>query len=234
MEEPRVKRFYKQATVAETGPGYQVMLDGRPIKTQGGRPQVVRSRALADRLAAEWQQQGEEIDPSAFRFRDMVDYAIDVVPTERGETVEKLLRYVETDTLCYRADPDEPLWKRQMEVWEPLLSDIEQREGVKLERISGVIHRPQPAEALTRLRERLSGMDEFALAALEQMASLAASLCIALAALEKDADGAALWDAANLEEEWQAEQWGREEEAEARREKRRGDFLMGMEFAQLA
>ncbi|MEZ5680337.1 MAG: ATP12 family protein [Erythrobacter sp.] len=234
MEQFTVKRFYKRASAEETDLGFQVMLDGRPIKTQGGQLQVVQGRGLAERLAEEWEGQGEEIDPSHFAFRDMVDYAIDIIPAAREETVGKLLRYVETDTLCYRADPDEPLWKRQMEVWEPLLCEIEQREGVQLERVSGVIHRAQSAEALARLRARLSGMDAFTLAALEQMASLAASLCIGLAALEEDADGASLWDAANLEEDWQVEQWGSDEEAAKRRAKRKEDFLKAMEFARLA
>ena len=229
-----MKRFYKDVSVAETELGFQVTLDGRPIKTQGGQLQVIRARSLAERLAEEWRSQGDELNPSAFTFRDMVDYAIDVIPAAHEETVEKLLRYAETDTLCYRADPDEPLWKRQMEVWEPLVTETEIREGVKLERVSGVIHRPQSSATLATLRERLSALDVLALAALEQLASLAASLSIGLAALEPGADGDMLWDAANLEEDWQVEQWGEDEMAAARRAKRKGDFLKAMEFARLA
>ena len=140
-----MKRFWKQVTVGETDGGWRVLLDGRAIKSQGGgAPQVVPTRALAELLAAEWAAQGEEVDPSAFPFRDMADYAIDMVAGNRAETIAKLLRYAETDTLCYRADPDEPLWKRQQEVWEPLVAAFEAREGVHLERASGVLPKPQP------------------------------------------------------------------------------------------
>lgn len=229
-----MKRFYTTATVERSEPGFYVALDGRPMKTQGGQPQVVASADLAQALAAEWAGQPEEIDPARFAFRDMTDYALDVVPETRAEIAAKLLRYAETDTLCYRADPDQPLWHRQRAMWDPLVEALETREGVRFERVSGVVAKSHPPATLERLGARLDSLDDFTLAALEQLASLAASLCIGLAALDADADGEALWDAANLEEDWQIEQWGADEEASARRAKRLGDFLKAMEFARLA
>jgi chaperone required for assembly of F1-ATPase len=72
------------------------------------------------------------------------------------------------------------------------------------------------------------------LAAAEQATALAASLCIGLSALEPEADGEMLWDAANLEEDWQVEQWGEDEEAGARRARRLESFLKSIAFARLA
>ena len=113
-----MKRFYKDVSVERSAAGYHVALDGRPVKTQRGGSQIVGSKALAEELAAEWAGQGETIDPARFAFRDMADYALDVVSADRAGIAAKLLRYAETDTLCYRADPDEPLWHRQREVWD--------------------------------------------------------------------------------------------------------------------
>jgi chaperone required for assembly of F1-ATPase len=229
----RMKRFYKQAMAAEADGAWRVELDGRPIRTQLGNPQRVPSRALAEALAAEWAAQGEEIDAASFFFRDLADYAIDVVAKERDEVIASLLPYGETDTLCYRADPDEPFFPRQLEVWEPLLREAEDRWGVKFTRISGIMHRPQPVETIARLKGLLEVQDEFALAALKTLASLAASLIIGLAALEEGADAKALWDAASLEEDWQAEQWGQDWMAQERQEKRFADFTRAMRFAEL-
>ncbi|MDE2597581.1 MAG: molecular chaperone, partial [Sphingomonadales bacterium] len=145
-----MKRFYKEAGAAQADGGWRVELDGRPIKTVAARPQIVPSRALAQALAAEWAAQGEAIDPGSFVLRDMADYAIDVVGPERDTAIRSLLPYAETDTLCYRAEPDEALWERQQQVWEPLLVSAERRWDVHFERISGVIHRPQPAATLAR------------------------------------------------------------------------------------
>lgn len=229
-----MKRFYKEVTVAERNDGWQVRLDGRAVKTVGGRPQVVPTRALAEAMAAEWAGQGEEIDPAAFLFRDMADFALDAVAPERARTIVELLPYADTDTLCYRAEPDEPLAVRQRAVWEPLLAGIEERYGVRFQRVSGVMHKPQPAETLARLRDELETLDPFRLAALRNTASLAASLTLGLAALEPDADVQALWDAANLEEDWQAELWGKDAEAMARRERRAAAFAAAARFAALS
>ena len=227
-----MKRFYEVVSVAPRDGGFAVLLDGRPIKTQGGgKPQIVPTEALARRLAEEWADQGETIDPARFVARDMADNAIDTIASDPTSTIDKLLSYAETDTLCYRADPDEAFWHRQQAMWEPLVAELERREGVRLERVSGIVHRPLKAETLERLRARLETLDPFTLAALEILTGLAASLCIGLAALEPGADGDALWDAANLEEDWQIERWGADAEAAERRAARRDSFLAAQAFA---
>ncbi|MFM5954194.1 MAG: ATP12 family protein [Novosphingobium sp.] len=229
-----MKRFYKEVSVAPEESGWRVLLDGRGVKSQGGRPQIVPTRALAEALAAEWAAQGDEINPAGFLLRDLADFAIDVIPADRAAAVAAVLRFAESDTLCYRAEPDEPLHARQLAVWEPLLKAAEARWDVHFERISGIIHRAQPAATLKRLDAVLTAQDDFALAALNTLASLAASLVIALAALEPDADIPALWDAAELEADWQTEQWGADAEAEARREQRFAAFAAAARFAALA
>lgn len=229
-----MKRFYREVTVAETEAGFGVQLDGRAIKTVSARPQIVPTRALADVLAQEWAEQGDEIDPARFLFRDMADYAIDVVSPDPAAAVDSLLPYAATDTLCYRAEPDEPFAARQRLMWEPLLANAETRLGVRFVRISGVMHKPQPPETLARLREELAMLDAFALAALRNTAGLAASLVIGLAALDAQADIDALWDAANLEEDWQVELWGKDWEAAELRAKRAAAFAAAAKFAQLA
>lgn len=229
-----MKRFYKDVTIAEREGGWQVMLDGRAVKSVGGHAQVVPSRALAEAMAAEWAGQAEEIDPTAFLFRDMADFAIDVVAPDRARTIVELLPYADTDTLCYRAEPDEPLAARQRAVWEPLLALAEERFGVRFNRVSGVIHKPQPAETLERLRQELETLDPFRLAALRNTTTLAASLTLGLAALEPGADVTALWNAANLEEDWQADLWGKDREAMARRDRRAAAFAAAVRFASLS
>lgn len=229
-----MKRFYKEVSVVGRDGVWQVALDGRAIKTVGGKPQALPTRAMAEALAEEWADQGEEIDPAKFILRDMADYALDVIGRDREEAIAALLPYAETDTLCYRADPEDALFERQNEVWEPVLSTAEARHGIRMHRISGIMHKPQPAESLAILRGRLERSDAFTLAALRNMASLAASLLIALEALEPDADIDALWAAASLEEEWQADLWGRDWEAEERREKRSRAFALSARFAGLA
>lgn len=228
-----MKRFYREVSLGEAEGGWRVLLDGRGIKTQGGKAQEVPTRALAEALAAEWAGQGEEIDPARFMLRDLADHAIDMVAPGRPAAIAALLRYAETDTLCYRAEPDEPLHARQLAEWEPLLAAAEARWDIHFERISGVIHRPQPAATLARLEAVLAAQSDFNLAALNTLASLAASLVVGLAALAPDADAEVLWAAANLEEDWQAELWGQDAEAQALRSRRLATFAAAIKFARL-
>ena len=229
-----MKRFYRDVTVDQAGNGFAVLLDGRAIKTAAGLPQTVPSRTLADALASEWDGQGEELDLALFRFRDLADYAIDIISSERSAALDKLLAFIETDTLCYRADPEEALFRRQQEVWEPLLTEMEAREAIRLDRISGVMHRPQPPESLGKIRSTLAALDDFTLAGLHTVTSLAASLVIGMSALQEDADPDLLWSAANLEEFWQAALWGQDAEAQARLAQRRAEFGNGFDFIRLA
>jgi chaperone required for assembly of F1-ATPase len=229
-----MKRFYKDVAVERVDGGFRVMLDGRPIRTQRGAPQVVPTHRLAEALADEWRSQGDEIDPKSFVLRDLADFAIDQIASDPAAATERLLPYAETDTLCYRADPDEPLYRRQQELWEPLLQAVEARHGIRLERVSGIVHRPQSPETLARLRAILEALDPFTLAALETLTRLAASLTIGLLALEPDADPDALFAAANCEQDWQAELWGWEWQAEEDRARRLEAFRKALAFARLA
>ena len=229
-----MKRFYKSVGVTPSDGGWQVTLDGRGLKTVRGAAQLVPNEAFARRLAREWDSQGEKLDPASFPWRDMTDYAIDQVTKFAPDIAEKLVPFADTDTLLYRAHPDEALYTRQQEVWEPILTAFETREGVAFKRVCGIMHVSQSEETLAAMRQRVAALPAFALTALEAMTNLASSLTIGLSALESDADPDALWQAASLEEEWQAEEWGRDEEAEERRARRAADFGRAFEFARLA
>jgi chaperone required for assembly of F1-ATPase len=236
VEDPALRRFYREVTVDETAGGWRVLLDGRAIRTAAGIAQLVPTRALAEAMATEWADQGEEIDPRSFVLRDLADYAIDVASGEgRSQLADEIAAFAASDTLCYRADPEEPLYQRQLAIWEPLLAREEHRHGVRFNRVSGVIHRPQPPETLERMRGIVATLDPpFPLAALRMLTSLSASLVIGLAALEPEADAESLWQAANLEEDWQAEHWGRDAEAQELRQTRFDAFRLAMRFAALA
>lgn len=228
-----MKRFYQDVTVSREDGGFRLCLDGRGIRTQGGQPQIVPSEALAQAMAAEWAEQGETLDTARFVFRDMADYAIEVVAPAPDAARADLLPYAETDTLCYRAEPDEPLAARQRLLWEPLVTMAEARHGVTFTRVSGVMHKPQPEATLIALRAELDRLSPFTLVALRNTTSLAASLIIGLAALDPAADIPALWDAACVEEDWQAELWGKDDQAQAHRTRRGQAFAQAAKFAHL-
>lgn len=229
-----MKRFYTACRAVAAGLQWQVMLDGRSVRTQGGKPQLVPSFRLVEAMVAEWDAQGEQIDPATFPLRDLADYAIDIVQPDPCKVADDLLRFAETDTLCYRAEPDEALGIRQRDMWEPLILAAEARLGARFIRLAGVIHRPQPSDAIAALRADMLRLDAFELAALHTLASLAASLIVGLAALDPAADASVLFAASNLEEDWQAELWGKDDDAIALRARRLAGFCEAARFVNLA
>ncbi|WP_230292802.1 ATP12 family chaperone protein [Croceicoccus sp. Ery5] len=229
-----MKRFYREVTVQPQVNGWQVALDGRGMKTQGGAPQIVPTRAMADALAAEWAAQGDEIDPKSLPLRDMADYAIDRVTPDPASAIAAIMPFAETDTLCYRADDGDALRERQEEAWEPLVAAAEKRLGIEFSRVAGISYTPHPPATRARLVEELEEMDPFTLAAVQNLSSLAASLIAALESLRNGQDAETLFATANLEEDWQAQQWGWEHEALARRDARARGFALACQFALLA
>ncbi len=229
-----MKRFYTDVTIAEQSEGWQVTLDRRAVRTQDGQPQIVPTKALARMLAAEWARQPDTMEPAAFFARDLADHAIDQIAPDPSTVIRRLMRFAETDTLCYRANPEEALYRRQIAVWEPLLTALESRHAVRFSRISGVMHRPQPEATIAQLTNALRTLDPFAMAALDSLTGLSASLVIGLSALEPQANAAILWDAASLEEDWQVAHWGVDPEAAAVRARRKADFIAAFDFARAA
>ena len=228
-----MKRFYKDVTVAKLDGGWQVLLDGRGVKTPARAAQILPSEALAEALAGEWRAQGEELDPKTMPMRDLADYAIDQVTGQRKSIAEKLIRYAETDTLAYRASPDEPIFARQQELWEPILCAFEEDHGMQMPRTTGIMGAELSHETGAVLNDKALALDPFLLAALETLTSLAASLSIGWTALSEPEKATSLFDAANLEQDFQAEEWGWDQEATESRASKAASFEMAANFARL-
>ncbi|MEL7729038.1 ATP12 family protein [Citromicrobium bathyomarinum] len=229
-----MKRFWKAADLTQVDCGWQVALDGRPVKTRCGSAQILPTRALGELLRGEWADAPEEVHPDHFPLRDLADRAIDSVANDREPVIARLLGFADGDTLCYRAEPDEAVARRQAQVWDPIVAQVEDELGITLSRTHSILHKPQAEPSRAAIRQRLESESAFVLAALDASASLAASLCVALAGLKDDADAQALWAAANLEEDFQAEQWGVDAEALARRNAREAEFARALAFARAA
>jgi chaperone required for assembly of F1-ATPase len=219
-----VKRFYREATAAPAQGGFAILLDGRPVKTPARHPLEVPTGALAEAIAAEWNAQGEEIDPPVMKLTGLANAAIDRVAPDPAAFARGLAAYGESDLLCYRAEGPPPLAERQAEQWEGLLAWARRRYDVDFETVRGVMHRPQPAATAERLARAVAARDPFRLAALSPLVTISGSLVIALALAEGEIGLDQAWAAATLDETWQAEQWGADPLAATALEGRRRDF----------
>jgi chaperone required for assembly of F1-ATPase len=224
-----MKRFWTDVSVVDG----EVRLDGRPVRTPGRVPLALPA-ALAEAVAEEWRGVGETLDPRAMPLTGLANAAIDRIAPDPAAFAAGLAAYGETDLLCYRADDPAELVARQRAAWDPILAWARDRYDVHLETTAGIVHRPQPPATLARLAEAVASRDAFALAGLSPVVTTTGTLIGALALAEGAIDEDALWTAAHVDEDWQAEQWGHDPlAAEARAAKRR-DYDAGVRFLVLA
>lgn len=233
MSEWKARRFWKLADVAPYEDGYTVQLDGRTVKTPAKTVLVVPTRALAQAIAAEWDAQENEIRPEEMPFTRMSNSALDKVWPQLAEVAEMLSDYGDSDLLCYRAEHPAELVERQQAEWDPMLEWAAETLGVRLEPRSGVIHASQDAEALARLSRRVSELTPFELAAFHDLVSLTGSLVLGFAAFMGAAPAERIWAMSRIDETWQEEQWGADEEASEVAALKRAAFLHAGNFLEL-
>lgn len=228
-----MKRFYRAAGVAHEDGRYRIVLDGRPARTPAKRPLALPARAAAEAVAAEWQAQGEEFEPAALRLTRLANTAIDRVAGNRSAVVAEVTRFATTDLVCYRATEPQELVRRQAEAWQPLVEWAGQRHGAELRVTAGVVPIAQNKEALAALARAVDGYHDFALTALHAATAAAGSLVIGLALGEGRIDAETALAAACLDDTFQAERWGIDAEAEARRAALKADIETAARFLAL-
>ena len=227
-----MKRFWKTVVIDDQR---GIRLDDRPVRTPGRVTLALPTDALAQGVANEWRAIGkdEEIDPRAMPLTGLSNAAIDRVGADPALFAAGLGQYGESDLLCYRADSPDDLVARQAAAWDPLLDWARTRYDVHIEVATGILHRAQPDQTLARLGDAIAVRDAFELAALSPIVTIGGSLIAALALAERAVSAEQLWDAITLDEEYQAERWGRDPLAEAGIAARRRDFGAGVRMLEL-
>ncbi|MBN2907618.1 MAG: ATPase [Rhodobacteraceae bacterium] len=233
MSEWMAKRFWKASEVAPVADGFTVLLDGRAVKTPAKAALVLPTRAMAQAVAQEWDAQPEVIAPLSMPVTRAANAAIDKVRVQHAEVAAMIAGYGESDLLCHRAESPVELAARQAAAWDPLLDWACTALGAPLVPTVGVMPRAQPPASLSALSARVGALDPFELTALHDLVGLSGSLVIGLAAMEDFLPAPQLWDISRIDETWQEEQWGTDDEAAEAAAVKRRDFLRARDFLDL-
>ena len=225
MRPPPVGRFYKAVEVREADGGHALLLDGRGARTPGRNPLAAPGQALMLKVAEEWERQHETIVPADMPLTRLLNAAIDGVAHTMAETRSDVLSYAGSDLLCYRAEEPDTLVARQAHAFDPVLRWAADSLAARLKMTTGVMHVAQPPDALAAIGAALDAYDDpVALAGLSVMTTLTGSALLALAVARGFLSAEAAWQAAHVDEDFQAERWGADAEAVARREARWREF----------
>ena len=199
---------------------FRVLLDDKPIRTPAKRDLALPAQALAEAIAAEWAAQTAHIDPATMPLTRIANSAIDDVAGREAEVRADIAKYAGSDLVCYRAQGPEGLVERQCRAWDPILEWARDTLGARFEVATGIMPVAQPDAGRAAVAEALAHLDAFTLAALHVMTALMGSALLALGHAHGRLSADEAWAAAHVDEDWQIRQWGRDAEAEARRERR--------------
>jgi chaperone required for assembly of F1-ATPase len=217
------KRFYADAGVGEADGGFTVTLDGKPIKTPSGRTVIVPVRALAETIAAEWAAQGENIEPLTMPLTRFANSVVQGVVDQAEAVRDDVAKYLASDLLFYRAGHPEGLVAREAVHWDPILFWAAEALEAHFVLAEGIVHVRQPDSAIAAARARLPA-DPWAIAAMHVITALTGSALLALALFHGVIDQDQAWAAAHVDEDWNAEKWGVDEEVATRRAAKLVDF----------
>ena len=225
-----MRRFWSEVAIDSDR---VVRLDDRPVRTPGRVPLALPTPALAEAVADEWRAVGETIDPRAMPLTGLTNAAIDRVSPDPAGFALGLAAYADSDLLYYRADQQPELAARQAALWDPLLDWARKRYDVHFEPVAGIVHHAQPAATVQRLTDAVAAQPAFALAPMSPLVTITGTLVGALALAEGAVDADGLWNAAHVDEDWQAEQWGEDSLATQTRAYHRRDFDAAVRFLSL-
>lgn len=228
-----MKRFWKSAEAIETEGGYAIALDGRRVKTPARADLLAPTPALAEAIADEWNDSGDEVDPASMPLTGLANAAIDRIAPDKEVFAAGLAAYGESDLTCYRAEGPDKLVQWQAESWDALLEWARRRYDVDFRCQTGVMHVAQPDDTIRKLGHEVAMLGPFELAGLSPLVTIGGSLIAALAVLEEMMPPESAWEAVSLDDRWQLEEWGDDAEARAALDLRRRDFLAGARFLEL-
>ncbi|CAG8734930.1 11463_t:CDS:2, partial [Racocetra persica] len=230
--EKTFRRFWKEVSVLSNKDVYQIALDKRPLKTPGGAPLVIpRShKYLAILIAGEWESQKTLlkqhslplactniiIDQNINRKTSLVARSIDAFekdPLSRKEAITRLIRYFDTDTVCYQETYPDILVDLQKQYWDPTVKWAQETYGVEIKVTNGIVGAQQPIETRNKLREIVEEFDSLKLSAFERATMLTKSFLIGLGLVERQLTVEFASTAAQIETVSQTIRWGKLEDA---------------------
>lgn len=199
-----MKRVYKLASHTKTEDGYVLQLDGKAVKTPNGAPLAAPNRAMADAIVQEWAGQGDDIVPDSMPITQLLNTAIDR-SRDRVAITASLLKYLDTDLLCYRVKEPVEIAKRQKEVWDRWLAWFDEHFESPLETTFGLDALNQDDSTHKQIWNYLEALDEYYFAILQVVTSLSGSIVLGLAFLEHEATPDDVYNASELEEIYHSE-----------------------------
>ena len=208
-----MKKFWKKVSIKKNSSNcFQIMLDERILQTPLKRELVLPNLNLTQEIVKEWDQDSKNINTESMIFYSLISNSLDKIKDKRNLYIDDILDYIDTDLICYRAENPKELVELQKNKWDPIILLIEKYIGTKVQVFQGVSPKKQHATVHIRLNNLINKFDVFEISALHRITNITGSIFLSLCVLKKDISKNEVFELSFLDELWQAENWGFDEE----------------------
>lgn len=196
-----MKRFYKLVSINKESNGWSIHLDGRPVKTPLKTLLLAPTEAMATLIQQEWSAQEKSIIPESMPITQILCTQFDSVRTQRPAMTAPLLKYLNTDLLCYHAGDEPPgQAEKQHESWTPWLTWFENHFGTALKTTDGLTALEQPEPAHTAIKKYVEALNEEKFTIFQLITPLSGSIVLAAAFIEGAITPNEIFTATHVEE----------------------------------
>ena len=195
------------------------MLDGKAVKTPLKQTLYAPNEDVAHVLMKEWAEVEEQIDPNTMPCTQILSTCTDRIRNERAALQEQVLKYLDTDLVCYRTPPSTPEEEQQAstqaELWDPWCTWFEEKFGKPLQTTTDIAALTQDELAHKNVKTAVEALDDLRFTLLQMIVPLSGSLVLALAFVDGKIEPQALYDMTHIEERfkdemYKAEKYGRD------------------------
>lgn len=204
------RKFYQDVSISQGEGGvYEINLDRRKLKTPGGKLFTAPNEALAIAVATEWDAQRDTLKFYTMHLTTLCNTAIDN-PTHRDkqQMITAALKFLETDTVCYRIDDPPALVELQRNEWDPVLHWIENRYNVVIGSSYNILGPEIPEATINTFRQHLNSYNFWSLVGLEYVITQLKSVVLSLGIIDRHLTVEEAVLLSRLEEEYQIQRWG--------------------------
>ncbi|XP_054992905.1 ATP synthase mitochondrial F1 complex assembly factor 2 isoform X3 [Sorex araneus] len=223
------KRFYQNVSITQGEGGFEINLDHRKLKTPQAKLFTVPSEALAIAVATEWDAQQDTIKfytmhlvtlclattlkprlaSGATEQTTLCNTSLDN-PTQRSkeQLIRAAVKFLDTDTICYRVEEPETLVELQKNEWDPIIEWAEKRYSVEIGSSTSIMGPSIPPRTREVLASHLASYNMWALQGIEFVVTQLKSLVLTLGLIDLRLTVEEAVLLSRLEEEYQIQKWG--------------------------
>ncbi|VCW67221.1 unnamed protein product, partial [Gulo gulo] len=203
------KRFYQNVSITQGEGGFEINLDHRKLKTPQAKLFTVPSEALAIAVATEWDSQQDTIKFYTMHLTTLCNTSLDN-PTQRNkdQLIRAAVKFLDTDTLCYRVEEPATLVELQKNEWDPIIEWAEKRYDVEISSSTSIMGPSIPARTREVLISHLASYNMWALQGIEFVVTQLKSLVLTLGLMDLRLTVEQAVLLSRLEEEYQIQKWG--------------------------